>query len=416
MGPKKAMKTMKSGLGKPAMKSGLGKPAMKSVLGKTVKKQIAKPKAKGKASHNKNKLNRSNLEKLGHMSLDDKIKAAATTGGTLEEQAEVLKGSLTKEENAKVWGRHQTHLQKNPLEKGEMEALSKKEKGMKAAEWLMKTAGKKYLHCSMEVTASESLEKDNTWKSEKQMVDQFGADELWAHCSSGRVVYRNDPYTPDVWQYKDTQAWRGSMTVGRGSKWQEGHEMEPGEKEAQQFDQLYNQEAMGLGPVDISGSFGKGNKGFGKGLGKNKGKSKGGGKAKGSGHLAIKDRDAEEEKDEEKEKDEDEMLKEALKKARKARDQVASVQHDLEEALEKASPKLSQKGKAGAQGWATSLNKELVQLKAILNGKKVLKAEGLKKLLEDTAKLIKGAKDEAKELKQLANKEASVAPSRKSRK
>lgn len=110
------------------------------------------------------------------------------------------------------------------------------------------------------------------------------------------------------------------------------------------------------------------------------------------------------------------MLKEALKKARKARDQVASVQHDLEEALEKASPKLSQKGKAGAQGWATSLNKELVQLKAILNGKKVLKAEGLKKLLEDTAKLIKGAKDEAKELKQLANKEASVAPSRKSRK
>ena len=266
------------------------------------------------------------------------------------------------------------------------------------------------------ITASESLEKDNTWKSEKQMVDQFGADELWAHCSSGRVVYRNDPYTPDVWQYKDTQAWRGSMTVGRGSKWQEGHEMEPGEEEAQQFDQLYNQEAMGLGPVDISGSFGKGNKGFGKGLGKNKGKSKGGGKAKGSGQLAIKDRDAEEEKDEEKEKDEDEMLKEALKKARKARDQVASVQHDLEEALEKASPKLSQKGKAGAQGWATSLNKELVQLKAILNGKKVLKAEGLKKLLEDTAKLTKGAKDEAKELKQLANKEASVAASRKSRK
>ena len=305
---------MKSGLGKPAMKSGLGKPAMKSVLGKTVKKQIAKPKAKGKASHNKNKLNRSNLEKLGHMSLDDKIKAAATTGGTLEEQAEVLKGSLTKEENAKVWGRHQTHLQKNPLEKGEMEGLSKKEKGMKAAEWLMKTAGKKYLHCSREVTASESLEKDNTWKSEKQMVDQFGADELWAHCSSGRVVYRNDPYTPDVWQYKDTQAWRGSMTVGRGSKWQEGHEMEPGEEEAQQFDQLYNQEAMGLGPVDISGSFGKGNKGFGKGLGKNKGKSKGGGKAKGSGQLAIKDRDAEEEKDEEKEKDEDEMLKEELEK------------------------------------------------------------------------------------------------------
>ena len=57
-----------------------------------------------------------------------------------------------------------------------------------------------------------------------------------------------------------------------------------------------------------------------------------------------------------------------------------------------------------------------MQLKAILNGKRSLKADGLKKLLEDTAKLVKGAKDETKELKQLANKEASVAPSKKSRK
>ena len=53
MGPKKAMKAMKSGLEKPAMKSGLGKSPMKSALGKAVKKQIAKPKAKGQASRNK---------------------------------------------------------------------------------------------------------------------------------------------------------------------------------------------------------------------------------------------------------------------------------------------------------------------------------------------------------------------------
>ena len=61
----------------------------------------------------------------------------------LEEQATVLKESLTKEEHGKIWGRHQTHLQKNPLEKGELDGLSKKEKGMKAAEWLMRTAAKK---------------------------------------------------------------------------------------------------------------------------------------------------------------------------------------------------------------------------------------------------------------------------------
>ena len=226
---------------------------MKSALGK------AKAKAKSSKGSWKNKLNKTNLEKLGNMTLDEKIKSAAETGGSVEEQALVLKESLTKEEHAKVWGRHQTHLNNNPLEKGELEGLSKKEKGMKAAEWLMQTAGKKYLHVTKEVSANESLEKDNTWKSEKQMLDQFDWEELQAHLGSGRVTWRQDPHTPGVWQYKDTQSYRGSVVVQRGQRWQQGQEMEPGEEEGQQFDQLYQQEAMGLGLADISG------KGFGKG-------------------------------------------------------------------------------------------------------------------------------------------------------
>ena len=207
IGPKKAMKSMKSGMGKPAMKSDLGK---------AVKKNNGKTKGKGqRADSKKNTLNKTNLKKLGHMSLEDKIQAAAESGGTVEEQAEVLKDRLTKVEHAKVWGRHQTHLNKTPLEKWTLEGLSKKEKGVKAAEWLMRTAGKKYLRCCRKVTASESLEKDNTWKSENQMMDQFGADELRAHCGSVRVVWRADTHTPDVWQHKDTKAWKGSLTNGR---------------------------------------------------------------------------------------------------------------------------------------------------------------------------------------------------------
>lgn len=48
----------------------------------------AKPKASPKkaalekAGHHKNKLNKVNLEKLGKMTLDDKIQAAAKTEGT----------------------------------------------------------------------------------------------------------------------------------------------------------------------------------------------------------------------------------------------------------------------------------------------------------------------------------------------
>ena len=82
--------------------------------------KLTKAKAKAKASSSKNAalekaakgktkndLNKSNLEKLGKMSLDEKVKAAASQGGTSEEQAQILKDSLTKKEHAKVWSRHQ---------------------------------------------------------------------------------------------------------------------------------------------------------------------------------------------------------------------------------------------------------------------------------------------------------------------
>ena len=82
----------------------------------------------------------------------------------------------------------------------------------------------------------------------------------------------------------------------------------------------------------------------------------------------------------------------------------------------KASPKLSGKGKAAAQGWSASLSKVLQTLKGRLAGKeKGLKAARLEEILAEAAKAVKGAKDETKELKQLANKEASVASSKKSR-
>jgi len=136
MAPKKMMKSMKAGLGKPAK----------------VKKQAKKPaKAKSAASaslgkdkkkYPKNQLNKANLEKLGKMSLADKVKQAAEEGDTTEEQAVVLKGLLKKDEHSKVWGRYSTHLDKNPEEKKEVEQLSKKDKGLKAAQWLMQIEGK----------------------------------------------------------------------------------------------------------------------------------------------------------------------------------------------------------------------------------------------------------------------------------
>lgn len=164
-----------------------------------------------------------------------------------------MKSSLTKPQKSQVWSKHQTHLKNNPLEKGEMEGLTKKAKGLKAAQWLLQTEGKKYLHVSKQVEAKEAMTKKNQWVSEKKMLDSFDWEELQLHIASGRVVYREDTVTPNVWQYKDTQDYSNEVVVARGSKWQQGMELEPGETHQEHFSKLYHQEAMGLGLEDIAG-------------------------------------------------------------------------------------------------------------------------------------------------------------------
>jgi hypothetical protein len=360
-------------------------------------KQESFGKGKAKPPH---KLNKTNLDKLGKMSLDDKIRQAATEGETPEEQAIVLKGILRKDEHSKLWGRYKTHVGKNPDEKEEVDNLPKKDKGLKAAQWLMEREGKKYMHVRRSVEAQQTLNKKDAWESHKEMVDRFGEDELEAHTWSGRVMYRQDPSTPGVWQYKDTQCWSSNFAVKRGSQWEQGAEMEPDSGDLEKFSELQSSGWKNLGVEDLEdGSKGKSfGKGKGKGFGKGKGKTE---------QLALEDK-----KDEEKTEDE---RKDALKKARKARDSVASTLNDLEDALGKASSKLSRQGKAAAEGWKVQLNKQLADLKGALSGKKTKKASDMKKMLEEAAKVIKGSKDEAKELKALGNKAASVASSKRSR-
>ena len=78
-------------------------------------------------------------------------------------------------------------------------------------------------------------------------MDVFYEEEFLAHCASRRIIYRADPTTPNVWQYKGTQAWKGSVTVNRSKKWQQGHELEPNEDQQNEFNNLYYNESMGLG-------------------------------------------------------------------------------------------------------------------------------------------------------------------------
>jgi len=187
------------------------------------------------------------------------------------------------------------------------------------------------------------------------------------------------------------------VEVKRSKKWETGVDHEP--------------EAEALDDGEI-GSY----KGKGQSLGKGKNPlAKGGGKAKGKRHphlLAIEDGAVEDgdqdEEGEEEEEDEEAKVKDALKKVRKARDMITTTQSNLEEALKKAKSQLSTKGKGNALQQQLKLERQLKALKEVLL-KKGNTSNGLKKVMEEAATVVKSAKDEVKELQLLANRANSVS-------
>ena len=81
---------------------------------------------------------------------------------------------------------------------------------------------------------------------------------------------------------------------------------------------------------------------------------------------------------------------------------------NLEEVLKKAAPQLSTKGKGGALATQLKLEKQLKQAKALLL-KNSHSFPDLVKFLDDSAKALKSAKDDTKELKQIGSKAESVS-------
>ena len=87
---------------------------------------------------------------------------------------------------------------------------------------------------------------------------------------------------------------------------------------------------------------------------------------------------------------------------------ITTTQSNLEEALKKAKSQLSTKGKGNALQQQLKLERQLKALKEVLL-KKGNTSNGLKKLLEEAATVVKSAKDEVKELRLLANRANSVS-------
>ena len=241
-------------------------------------------------------------------------------------------------------------------------------------------------------------------------AENMGRDEFEAHLASGRIRWRESPTTWGVWEYPDTQDLEKNFKVSKGRTTARGVEYDPAEQEEEAFDSLWQADGhtgvLGLCQDGAKGSLGKGNTS--KGLGKGQGLAKGKGLAKGQGksqQLAIKDKEVEDEEQDE-EKDDEDPVK-LLKRAKRARDECSKCINELEETLQKAKSRLSKMAKDEIEKKLQALKKVQDKLKDLL-----LKKPGpptLKKALVECANMCKQAKEEAKELKQLANKAASKA-------
>ena len=303
-----------------------------------------------------------------------------------------LKATMTKQDHSRAWGQHNTWLKKQPKEEQEAHAQkSKKEKGEAVVLWVLKAKVQRFQHHSQEVKRSSSFLQKERWVSLKSILKQWSEDELDAHLESGRILARQCKKKTG---YGNTVILKMKRRSGRSLK--QGQEYEPDENDDEEFGTMWQSSSHSQMQRMCDDA---------------KGNGKGGGKKR--GQLALKDN--EEEKEEEKEPNPEDEMKEAMKKAKRATDITQKQSADLEDALVKASPLLTKEGKRKGLEQQQELQKLLQQLKAVCS-KEHLPLTKLKDLLVEVGRAQKDSKDTIKELKHLANRSPSRAPSKGSKK
>lgn len=367
------------------------------------KQSLAKGKAVNKDILKKNKLNKAALEKLGNMSLREKIDKVTEENEDAEEAASQLRESLTAKERQSAWGKMQTAMKNDPEEAEKVNNMSKKEIGLYACMHLLKVHKPKFMQVQNQLEQGISLTKGEKWLSKKAMLKEFDDEEFQAHLRSGRIRWREDPLTWGCWQYMDTGDLTKVTHVKKSQSHTVGQEFEAEDEE--EWDKYFNKD-MG----QILDDVGKGGKGSSLAKGKGKSKSK--------RQLAIEDGqvDEDKEKEEDKEKSPEEEWKEVVKKARKARDSLGSEIANLEESLAKANKtgrlsKVSRKDAENLMAEAGTLATTMKDL--LMKSEKSMSLTKAKDTLVKAANKCKQLKDEKKELLQMANKASSVASSSK---
>ena len=81
------------------------------------------------------------------------------------------------------------------------------------------------------VGGQDTVSRNEKWLSHKEISSKFDEEELERHITSGRVLWREDPLTKGVWQYKDQGDVSRTTTVHRGKNLSWQQEWEPQEEQ-----------------------------------------------------------------------------------------------------------------------------------------------------------------------------------------
>ena len=179
------------------------------------------------------------------------------------------------------------------------------------------------------------------------MLKVWSEKKLTLHLQSGRVIWRQCPSTPGVWEYKDTQKFSKIVSDSRTALGKVGQDSKPGAEHLEKFESLYNEEAMGLHDSGLLLGKGKGKR-----FRKRQPWQKQAQQAKASGLPEPPS--------------EEQILAQTRKQASKAEAMVHKLQGELGQTLEKVKSKLSRKKQTTALGHLAALKKVEAQLQASL--------------------------------------------------
>ena len=364
----------------------------------------------------KAKLTKAQLDKLGQLSLKEKVEAATKEAETPEQAALALKDQITANERGQIWSKRQLSMKGNKEAQENHNQMTKKDKGLASLLWFVENQAPKFLNVQASWGSKETLLKGEKWESELQMNQRFSPQEFQAHIQSGRIQWRHDPWSPGIFNYRDLGDISKTTEYTRKRQHTVGQEQAVTEEMEDQWMKQWgaNQQHQ-LAEAEVSfGGKGQGKIGKGGG-GKTGGKGSKGGQPP---MLALTNgEDKEEEKKRKKEEEENSWPK-CLARAQKQKENCWLAIGNMEEAVSHGvkNNRLTKAAKGDYEALIQEVGGFAEKLKKMVNKKgQGFSLEQAKKLIADAATKVKELKDETKECNQMVHKAASKAASSKAK-